>query len=552
MSVVTDTALNTGVGSLEVLASRTTERVSVEDRIRLCRECADHVVRMAPEWVRLESDVKGLAEGQRVEAVLSGPCVVLRQLQLSIQTLSNIVKSGRPVMPYSPRRTVTGELAVPVFPTAGFFDSVTFSGLSAEVHMQPGVEKHQIHGDRLDQLKGGQVDGTALVLGAGNVSSIPATDTLNRVILEGRRVLLKLNPVNGYLAPIFEEVLGPLITADLLRIVIGGGDTGAVLARDDRVSEIHITGSVATHDAIVWGIRPGQTRPDKPITDKCITSELGNVTPWIVVPGRYSAKELASQAQHVAASITNNVSFNCIATKMIVTSCQWPQRDEFLMVLQRTLDETPTRKSYYSGAADRYVRFSAVEGSTLSDEHFPWLLLTDQKPEERPELFAEESFVCVCAETTLEELDSKRFLEAAVEFVNDRLYGTLGASITLPKVLSKLESDWLERTIGALRYGTVCLNQWSGLAYSIVSTPWGAWPGSTYQDVQSGIGSVHNTYLLENFEKSVLRGPLVNSPKPIWFPSHRKAESAGWKLLELHHRPGLMRLPGLALAAATG
>ena len=95
MSVVTDTALNAGVGSLEVLASRTTERVSVEDRIRLCRECADHVVRMAPEWVRLEADVKELAEGQHAEAVLSGPCAVLRQLQLSIQTLSNIVKSGK-------------------------------------------------------------------------------------------------------------------------------------------------------------------------------------------------------------------------------------------------------------------------------------------------------------------------------------------------------------------------------------------------------------------------------------------------------------------------
>ncbi len=552
MSAVADLAASAATKSLEELASYPAERVSIEDRIRLCRECVDIVVKMAPEWVRLEGEVKDLPVGQRAEAVLSGPSVVLRQLQLSIQTLTNVATSGKPVLPGTPRTTANGQLAVPVFPTSGFFDSVTFGGLSAEVHMQPGVEAHQIHGDILEHLGSGQVDGIALVLGAGNVSSIPATDTLNRIIFEGRRVLLKLNPVNEYLEHVFSEIMGPLIKANLLRIVTGGGEVGAALVRDERVTEIHVTGSVITHDAIVWGTKPGETRPDKPITDKCVTSELGNVTPWMVVPGRYSAKELASQAQHLAASITNNVSFNCLATKMIVTSRQWPQRDEFLKLLQQALKDTPTRKPYYPSAVERYSRFAAVEDPQDANGHLPWKLLVDQKPSERPELFAEESFVCVCAETALDESDPKKFLEAAVEFVNDRLYGTLSAGITIPNSLQKSDPVWLERTIGSLRYGSVCLNQWSGLAYGLISTPWGAWPGSTYEDVQSGIGSVHNTYLLANHEKSVLKGPLVNSPKPIWFPSHRKAETVGWKLLDLYQQPGLMRLPGLFFAAVTG
>jgi hypothetical protein len=552
MSAVADTASHAAIKSLEELAALPPEKISIEKRIQLCRECAERVVQMAPEWVRPEADVKGLPTGQRAEAVLSGPSVVLRQLRLSIQTLSSVLKNGRPTLPGKTRTSATGQLAVPVFPTTGFFDSMVFAGLTAEVHMQPGVQADQLHGDHPEHLNSGRVDGIALVLGAGNVSSIPATDTLNRVLFDGRRVLLKLNPVNAYLEPIFNEVMGPLVNAGLLRIVTGGGDVGATLVRDDRVTEIHVTGSVLTHDAIVWGTGPGETRPGQPITDKCVTSELGNVTPWIVVPARYSGKELSSQAQHLAASITNNVSFNCIATKMIVTSRHWPQRDEFLQLLQQALDETPTRKSYYPGAADRYARFAAVEDPRDANGHLPWKLLPDQQPSERPELFAEESFVCVCAETALDESDSKKFLEAAVAFVNDRLYGTLSATITLPNALQKSEPVWLEQTIGAMRYGTVCLNQWSGLAYGLISTPWGAWPGSTYEDVQSGIGSVHNTYLLANHEKSVLKGPLVNSPKPIWFPSHRKAETVGWKLLELYHRPSLLRLPGLAIAAATG
>ncbi|MCH2212136.1 MAG: aldehyde dehydrogenase family protein [Fuerstiella sp.] len=552
MPAIANTASKSAVKVLEELAAQPAKQISVDNRIRLCRECVERVVQSAAEWVQLESEAKGLSDGERSEAVLSGPAVVLRQLQLSIQTLSRIQVTGTPILPGAVRRTATGQLAVPVFPTAGFFDSLTFTGLTAEVHMQPDTADHQLHGDLLKQLNRLPEDGITLVLGAGNVSSIPATDTLNRVIFDGRRVLLKLNPVNDYLEHVFRDVMRPFISAGLLRIVTGGGEMGATLARNDRVTEIHVTGSVMTHEAIVWGTKPGESRPDTPVTDKCVTSELGNVTPWIVVPGRYTKKQLTSQAQHLAASITNNASFNCIATKVIVTSRQWSQRDQFLYLLQKALDETPTRKPYYPGATDRYIRFAAVEDPLDADGHLPWKLLVDQKPLERPELFNEESFVCVCTETTLDEPDAKKFLEAVAAFVNDQLYGTLSASITLPNSLQRSEPAWLERTIGSMRYGSVCLNQWSGLAYGLISTPWGAWPGSTYEDVQSGIGSVHNTYLLANHEKSVLRGPLVNSPKPIWFPSHRKAESVSWKLLELYHRPRLLRLPGLATAAWTG
>ena len=36
-------------------------------------------------------------------------------------------------------------------------------------------------------------------------------------------------------------------------------------------------------------------------------------------------------------------------------------------------------------------------------------------------------------------------------------------------------------------------------------------------NIQSGLGWVHNTFMLEGIEKSVFRGPLVVSPKPAWF-----------------------------------
>ena len=96
---------------------------------------------------------------------------------------------------------------------------------------------------------------------------------------------------------------------------------------------VHITGSVAAHEAIIWGADPAERerrkRADEPLLDKPITSELGNVSPWIIVPGHYSSLQLQAQVENVAASITNNAGFNCVATRVIITCKHWPQREEF-------------------------------------------------------------------------------------------------------------------------------------------------------------------------------------------------------------------------------
>jgi hypothetical protein len=56
---------------------------------------------------------------------------------------------------------------------------------------------------------------------------------------------------------------------------------------------VHITGSDRTHDRIVWG-PPGAEREsrrmaeDEPLLKKPISSELGCVTPVVMVPGPYT------------------------------------------------------------------------------------------------------------------------------------------------------------------------------------------------------------------------------------------------------------------------
>lgn len=533
-------------------------RASLSSRIELCYQCLELVTETAMEWAGLATEAKGLARTSPLiaEDLLSGPAVVARQLQLTIQTLRSIDRSGTPTLPANPVTLKNGQISAPVFPTVGLFDSLTFMGIRASIRLQPEINEANVHGQHASAASRETLPELTAILGAGNVSSIPATDSLNRIMFEGSRVLLKLNPVNEYLLPVFERVFAPLIRAKLLRVLKGGADVGEAMIHHPAVDEVHITGSAATHDAIVWGRDPAERsrrrQAGDPLLKKKVTSELGNVTPWIIVPGQYSVRQLDSQARHIAASITNNASFNCLATKMIITWSRWPQRDEFLRLIQKHLSETPIRPAYYPGAVDRFQRFTGTRTSADDRGCLPWTLLTGQSAEERPELFQEESFVCVCGETALAAETPKDFLQAATDFVNYRMAGTLCASMTLPSDFRRRHQDAIERSLTRLRYGTVCVNQWSGIAYGLTSPPWGAYPGASIQNVESGIGNVHNTYLLDGIEKTVLQGPLVNFPKPVWFSTHRNAVEVATRLIHLYHRSSMFSLPSLFAAAITG
>ena len=341
-----------------------------------------------------------------------------------------------------------------------------------------------------------------LVLGAGNVSSIPATDTISKVFQEGHVVLLKMNPVNEYLGPIFERLFARLIDAGLRADHLRRAPVGAA-AVDHPRSTRYTSPARSTRTTRSCGDRRGRSASDAnasndPLLKKPITSELGNVSPWIVVPGPYSARQLQFQAENVAASITNNASFNCVATKVIVTWKDWPQR-------QRV--SGPGRSRAGQGAAaqgllSRRARsLRPVRGQAAAGRHgdaLPWTLVRDADLQTSPHLFCEESFVCVCAEIGLEAADEKDFLARAVTFANEKLWGTLSAALTVhPSFRGDAAGEAsFQAALANLRYGAVGVNHWPALVYAMMSPPWGGYPSGTLADAQSGIGSVHNTFML--------------------------------------------------------
>lgn len=534
-------------------------KLSLADRISLLEDCLALLVRLAPEWVEAACLAKGIPAGSplRAEEVAAGPVATARHLRLLIGNYREIERTGHISLPARPNEGPGGCLQVQVMPVRGLFDSIVFAGFKAHAWLARSVKREDL--DRLGSfLRNPRPAGTVLVLGAGNVSSIPVTDAISKIFQEGHVVLLKMNPVNEYLGPIFERLFARLIESGLVRIVYGGADVGAAAVNHPQVDEVHITGSIYSHDAIVWGPdgpeRERRKRERDPLLKKPISSELGNVSPWIVIPAVYSAKELRFQAESVAASITNNASFNCVATKMILTWKNWPQRAEFLELVDRVLAEVPTRKAYYPGAADRYRRFTGRPTEPDAQGRLPWTLVRDADAARAPQLFCEESFVCVCGETALEASDERDFVIRAVDFANEKLWGTLSAALTVHPSFRKDEAGekCFQTALERLRYGAIGINHWPALVYAMMSPPWGGYPSGTLEDAQSGIGSVHNTFMLEQVEKTVLEGPLTVFPKPFWFPTHRDPEPIAWKVLGLYAKPSVWKLPGLLMAALRG
>lgn len=558
MSTVHESCRNADIDqSLDRLAdgAKTLERLSIRQRISLIEQCVEGVGAVAREWVQAACDAKRipLDSPVRTEEVTGGPLATLRFLQLIARTFEDIEAFGTPALP-APVRRIAGQCRAPVFPTRALYDSLLFRPMTAETWLHPDVQADSISAANTSRLvDSNRRSQIVVVLGAGNVSSIPATDALTKIFIENNVVALKMNPVNDYLGPIFQKAFAPLFDSKMLQLIYGGVEAGKRLIESERTRSVHITGSIQSHDDIVWGKGPDREKrraENHPVLQKTITSELGNISPWAVMPGRYTDSQLRAQAETIATSIVNNVSFNCIATKVILTCRDWPQREPFRQLLNELLDAIPRRYAYYPGAVDRFNQFADCQ--TKDTEYLPWTILWDIQPENSPHLLQEESFTPVCVEWALNAHSEKAFLHQAVNVMNEQIWGTLAATITVTDDFQRSQADAMDAALRELRYGTIGINQWPAISFALMSTPWGGHPSSNLQNAQSGNDFVHNTFLLERPEKTILRSPLQVRPKPIWNSTHRHPEKVTWDLFELYRAPSAFRLPRLVVSSLTG
>jgi len=128
----------------------------------------------------------------------------------------------------------------------------------------------------------------------------------------------------------------------------------------------------------------------------------------------------------------------------------------------------------------------------------------------------------------------------------------LSASIVIDPDTQKGLGDALEDVVASLRYGSITVNHWPALNFALGSTTWGAFPGHELHDIQSGIGVVHNTFLFDRPERSVVYGPFRGRPKPPWFVTHKTARHLGPLLARFEYDGKWSRLPGILVHALRG
>lgn len=535
--------------------------LSLDDRIAYLRSLLAGTFAAAPGLVADACAAKGLVGRQAGEEWVATVVSTLRTTRILLDTLEGIRRTGRVPLPESAVRVrPDGQVTLRVVPV-DVYDRLLYRGVVADVWVDPEVARADLEANVGGFYTKGATPpaGVSLVLGAGNVAGIGALDVIHKLFLAGTPVLIKFSRVAEYMGPHFERAFADLIAAGFVRIAYGGrADNGDYLVHHPAVDGVHLTGSAATYDAVVWGSEAAARKTaGTPVLDKPVTCELGNVSPVIVVPGRWTERALRLRAEDVATQITQNAGFNCNAARVLVLPERWPQRGEFLDHLRRALRSLPPRPAYYPGADTTYDRYLASHDRVESFGSrepgvLPPALLMDLDPEGNHLVFREEPWCPVAATTALPGDTATEYLGRAVAFCNERLTGTLDATVIVDGATVRALGPAYDAALAGLRYGAVAVNVWSAAAFVFGSTTWGAFPGHTPARIGSGLGVVHNARLVDRPQKTVIRAPFTLFPKPPWFVTHRHGDRALSRVAALEADPHWWRVPGIGFWSLLG
>jgi acyl-CoA reductase-like NAD-dependent aldehyde dehydrogenase len=284
-------------------------QATASEQLRIVDEMRGDLTRVAERWVQLSTNRKGLKPGTLGEAeewiFFSA---LLRSVRMLRDTLEELAL-GRPKPPI--------DRVTRVFPRDGW-DRLLFPRVTGEVWTtaDPAPPDPTIPGR------------VVLVLGAGNASPLAPIDVLHKLFVERCSVILKPNPVNDYLGPLIEDGFAALIRRGCFAIAYGGHEQGRYLSEHELVDELHITGSHRTYEAITFGSGPeGEARraQNTPVNHRRFSAELGNISPVIIVPGRWSRRDINHQAAQVATWLTANAGFGCLTPRVLIMQKSWAQ-----------------------------------------------------------------------------------------------------------------------------------------------------------------------------------------------------------------------------------
>jgi len=488
----------------------------------MLEEVISNIKEVAYFWSTVCSDNKGTsktpAEG---EEWLGGPFAAVLATQYYIDTLQS--NEDLSLKSYNKE-----ENSYKVFPNK-FIERLTFPFIDAKVYFNKSMSFDDINKFRGFSKRYDIDPSITLVLGAGNFSSIPYLDVLYHLITRRSVILLKLNPVNDYLKPVFEKVFQNFIERGYVIVSTGNVYESKYMANHQGVDHIHLTGSDKTFEEIVYGRhlndKERKLKNLAKLNTKNITSELGNVTPIIIHPGNWSTSDIKYQARKIVTGKLNNNGFNCIAAQVIVLPDGWGQTDTLIKYIKFYMNKAEDRKAYYPESIERLNKlekdkaYERVNKLSCVTPHLTREIKAYNKYE-LDEVWSSALYFKRIAYSSSEDFSNK-----AIDYCNNDLWGNLGVSVIMKDHDKNLNSHILENYIEKLEYGTVAINEWAAIGYIIPQLPWGGFPGNKDNDIQSGKSIVHNSMLFESPLKGVVQTKFRISKiiDPPWFITNRKS-----------------------------
>ncbi|EFJ50858.1 hypothetical protein VOLCADRAFT_103640 [Volvox carteri f. nagariensis] len=321
------------------------------------------------ELARLGAEVKASTDehvimGEMLVAVMA-PAVYIHKL---LHTLRALAATGKaPKLPV--RITQSGQRAVQVFPVSwSDRHNLVYPGVTAELVLRPevrDVRQAELY-DAKGRVKGGR-EGLCAVLGAGNhvsgVFRVQGFLTLKDVLVclyeRGQVVAVKPHPLWFEWHRVADYVLQPLIRAGFVQsLYLPDVDSTRSLVYSTKLDCVHLTGGIATHDAIVWGstVEEQQRRrqANDPLLKVPITSELGCVTPFILPGWDYTPAQLRVQAENLVLAVAANCGCNCNSAKVLLMPADWNQGEAFLENVRTVLRGMPMDPPFYPGIQKRH------------------------------------------------------------------------------------------------------------------------------------------------------------------------------------------------------
>ncbi|MFI3246364.1 MAG: hypothetical protein R3Y10_07730 [Ferrimonas sp.] len=296
--------------------------------------------------------------------------------------------------------------------------------------------------------------GLVAVLGSDCESS--PMEVIKALFWRNQTVVYLPHPINQSSSTVWSTIFAPLIAAQVL-VMATTNDSSyskqcSEISIDPRFDAIYCTG----YSTAAPVTAAGASVP--------ILSDCGSNNPALIVPGitPWSEAQIRHYAQQFVRQTLYNGGADCGRIQTLITSRQWPQRGEFLAALTQAFEQEPVLGSYYPSSDATWQCFAdAYPVAQVFHEALPQsrrsmlisAMASDSYGTQR------QVFAPILAEVTLDvAADAGEFLPAAVQYCNQKLYGSLAATIVIDEATQAQHLSQLDQCILGLHYGAVGIN----------------------------------------------------------------------------------------------